>query len=67
MVDTPIEKDRLDPHPDRGFDKRIIWGLIAAAVVFVILFLFLSGMVFSPDNPSGAGHSSQQTTGTQTH
>lgn len=57
MAETPIDKDKADPHLDRGFDKRIIWGLIAAAIVFILIFLYLAFNYFSPSNPSGAGHS----------
>jgi hypothetical protein len=60
MVETPVEKDRSDPHPDRGFDKRIIWGLIVATIFFVLIFLYLMFTYFLPNNPSGAGQSSQQ-------
>ena len=63
MARTPIEtEDTPDPRVDKGFDKRIIYVVIAAGIVFVLLFLFLSGRYFSPDNTSGGGMSSQPST-----
>ena len=44
------EQNRTDSHVDKGFDKRIIWAMIAAGIVFVVLFIILALGVFSPDN-----------------
>jgi hypothetical protein len=68
MADTNFEGEgKPDPHVERGFDRRIIWVMIAAGVVFVAVFIFLAFGAFSPDKtPSttgASGGSSQQTGG----
>lgn len=54
------EQDKKDSHVDKGFDKRIIWVMIAAGIVFVVLFIILGTSVFSPDN-TPMGNSSTTT------
>ena len=51
MADLSVdEQNEKDPHVDKGFDKKIIWGMIAAGIGFVILFIILAFGAFSPDN-----------------
>ena len=60
MADEPLSgQDKADSHVEKGFDKRIILVMIAAAVVFVLVFLYLSGML-SQQNSKGANSNSQQ-------
>jgi hypothetical protein len=67
MADTNFEGEgKSDPHVERGFDRRIIWVMIAAGVVFVVVFIFLAYGAFSPDNtPSGGGPPGTGGSGTQ--
>jgi uncharacterized membrane protein YvbJ len=61
MADFSVdEQNKKDEHVDKGFDKRIIWAMIAAGIIFVILFIFLGTRVFSPDN-TPMGNSSTTT------
>lgn len=62
MADTPTDgQENRDSHVDKGFDKRIIWVMIAAGIVFVVLFIFLGTNVFSPSNtPMGNSNSANR-------
>jgi uncharacterized membrane protein YvbJ len=54
------EQNKKDPHIEKGFDKRIIWAMIAAGIIFVVLFIFLGTNVFSPSNtPMGNSSGAQ--------
>lgn len=61
MADAPIGNgDRTQPHVEKGFDKRIIYVLIAATVLFVLAFFIITSFL-SPGNSRGEG----STTNTQ--
>lgn len=60
MANEPLSgQDQADPHVERGFDKRIIFVMIAAAIVFLLVFLYLTGM-FSQQNSKGTNSNTQQ-------
>ena len=63
MADLSLdEQNKKDQHVDKGFDKRIIWAMIVAGILFGLLFIFLAFGAFSPDNtPTGTNSGSQQT------
>ena len=69
MADTNLEgQGESDPRVERGFDRRIIWAMVAAGIVFVIVFIILAFRGFSPANtPTGTNSGSQQQTGTQSN
>lgn len=64
MADFSIdEENKKDEHIDKGFDKRIILAMVAAGIVFVVIFILLALGVFSPDNtPMGNSGTTNSTT-----